>query len=489
MILSFNWILIFFYTSLFVNDYDVNLNRFVIKDIKYFGAKGDGKSNDQIAFEKAAAYFNKRGGNGKLIISKGTYLIGKQTFTKGHEGKPAYEGADVLKFKNIENFTLSGQKGSKLKYIKGLKFGSFDPSTGKVFSSKRNFVDYKYAAFIGHCINFENCKNIKVNDFEIDGNNQSISLGGIYGDVGRQLPHYGFFIKNCRKLIINNVDVHHFALDGISIANSFNDNLRDEIEIINSKFSFNGRQGFSWIGGNGLVIKKSSFNNTGKASVASPPGAGVDIEAEVGPINNGYFEDCEFINNNGCGLVADNGDSKNCTFKNCTFWGVSAWSIWINRPVFTFIECNIYGSFVHGFNASNDVAATKFINSKFEDKPFEGKPVYGKFLIESNGRKRVSFSGCSFIAHQKKLCWVQGSSSWLPEEKYQFSNCNFLFKNVDYPKGDFIALIRSIQYKNCTFKFEHPLAKSMGYWLNSCCGNLNTDLGGNKTIYTTSKVD
>jgi len=62
---------------------------YITKDIKSFGASGDGESNDQAAFEKAADYFNKRGGNGKLIISRGTYIVGEQAFTKGVQNKPA----------------------------------------------------------------------------------------------------------------------------------------------------------------------------------------------------------------------------------------------------------------------------------------------------------------------------------------------------------------------------------------------------------------
>src|SRR6476661_3879507 len=68
--------------------------RFITKDIKFFGARGDGKTNDHEAFLKAADYFNKRGGHGKLFISKGIYIVGRQTFTAGKNGKSAYEGSD-----------------------------------------------------------------------------------------------------------------------------------------------------------------------------------------------------------------------------------------------------------------------------------------------------------------------------------------------------------------------------------------------------------
>src|ERR1043166_7586049 len=98
---------------------------YVTKDIKSFGAKGDGKTNDHEAFQRAAAYFNDRGGNGSLTISKGVYLVGKQTFTGGQANKPAYNGENVLSFAKIKNFTIQGSSGATLRYVDSLRFGAF----------------------------------------------------------------------------------------------------------------------------------------------------------------------------------------------------------------------------------------------------------------------------------------------------------------------------------------------------------------------------
>ena len=82
---------------------------YIVKDIKSFGAKGDGKTNDQAAFKMASEFFNNRGGNGKLIIPKGIYIVGNQVFTGGQLNKPAYQGEDVLHFTNIKNFSIEGE--------------------------------------------------------------------------------------------------------------------------------------------------------------------------------------------------------------------------------------------------------------------------------------------------------------------------------------------------------------------------------------------
>jgi hypothetical protein len=430
------------------------------RDIKSFGAKGDGKTNDHAAFERAAAFFNERGGHGRLIISKGTYLVGRQTFGEGQKGQPAYRGDHVLAFKGVENLTIRGEKGSIIRYTDGLRFGAFDPQTGEPYTHpKKYFVQWSHAGFIGHCILIESSRQVRIEGLEIDGNNEALLLGGHYGDTGRQLPHYGIFIKNSRQVVVDRMNIHHTALDGICVSNAFADEEDDGIEIRNSHFEYNGRQGFSWIGGKGLRVVNSAFNHSGRAGVRSAPGAGVDIEAEVAPIRKGYFENCSFINNTGCGLVADSGDSGDVTLKNSTFWGVTNWSIWVTKPAYRFENSTVYGSFVHGYDAPDDSTATRFTDCHFEDKAYQGSPAFGKFLVESNNKKRVSFERCTFVAWEKKLLWVASPLSWTPEEKYQF------------------------RHQDCNFEYQHPDARGLGYWLNACCADFNVDLGGNSITF------
>jgi hypothetical protein len=262
-------------------------------------------------------------------------------------------------------------------------------------------------------------------------------------------------VVNSRKLTVNNIYSHHFGQDGIMIGNdSGNKKEKDEIVLKNSVFEYNARQGFSWIGGNDLTAENCKFNHTGKGKFASSPSAGVDIESEVGPILNGKFNKCEFINNAGCGLVADSGPSSQIRFTDCTFWGVTNWSVWINKPAYTITNSRIYGSFVHGFDAPIDDEATRFIDCHFEDKPYQGKEPFGGFLIETNGKRRVSFINCTMVANKKKVMWMEGSPNWKPEEKYQLANCKLLFKGNFLPAGNWVAVTRSLQFRNSTFEIR-----------------------------------
>ena len=459
----------------------VHSQTYVVKNIQSFGAKGNDKTSDQDAFKKAADFFNDRGGNGMLVIPKGTYIIGRQVFTGGQLNKPAYQGEDVIHLTRIRNFSIEGTAGAILKYTKGMRMGSFSPITGKENNNGNNFVNLAYAAIPGTCILIDNCTDVTITNLELDGNNQNIILGGVYGDVGRQVPHTGIFILNSKKISVDNINAHHFGLDGMVVSNIKSD-TPDSIQLANSIFEYNSRQGLSWVGGNQLYVKNCKFNHMGKGKFSSSPGAGVDVEAEVGPVRNGIFENCEFVDNNGNGFVADSGDSGDCTFTDCTFWGTTNWSIWITKPNYTFHHCNIYGSMAHGYNSPSVKDATKFYDCLFEDKPYNGNPPYGKYLIETNEAKRMVFSNCHFISNTKKLCWINSSAS-SPEEKYQINDCTFTINNSNLPVNDFVGVIRGAALKNCTFTFSDPDAKKKRYYVGGYGERVNLDLGSNKLLF------
>ena len=425
----------------------------ITKTIQSFGAKGDGKTNDTEAFTKAAAFFNDRGGNGTLLISKGIYIVGKQIPGNGDVNKNAYTGVDILAFKNIQNLLIQGEKQTILKYTDKLKFGSFDPVTGKIFNDNSRVIpDPKYAASIGTCIGLNNCRNITIKSLILDGNNKSIIKGGTYGDVGIQLAHIGIYINNCHAISIDKINASYFGLDGIEVTNIASGEP-DNINISNTVLEYNCRQGLSWVGGNFLNVKNCSFNHTGRSAYNSAPSAGLDIEPEVNTISNGNFENCQFINNTGCGVVTSGNKASNCQFKNCTFWGTTNWSFWISAPSFTFTGCNFYGSIVHGYNANNEIEATRFIRCNFEDKVYNGITPYGQFLLECDGPRRILFDSCNFITHTKAVLWLNTGNAKSTEEKATIRNSHFFMpkkKGLNSPVS-----IPSINFFNNTTEFKN----------------------------------
>lgn len=429
-------------------------------DPQKFGIIPNAGKNLTDNFIALSNLINKEGGNITIVIPKGIYIIGKQSL--GIDG--VYLGGyDILSLKNCNNVKISGQKGTKFVYANNLKFGSFNPQTGESHPTKLPFYDKKYIAQIGCALRTTNCNNVEFNNIEIDGNAVNTSIGGQWGDTGYQLWHYGVYISNSKNITLNNINVHHFALDGISVSGSGKEEMN--ITISNCKFEYNGRQGFSWIGGKGVLASNSKFNHTGKSKIQSSPGAGLDIEAEGGnEANNGRFVNCEFVNNTGCGMVADSGPSKDIAFTNCTFIGVNNWSAWVQKPSYTFNKCTFNGSFVHGYITTNFKEATKFYSCIFEDKKYKGQEVYGGFLLESDGRKKMIFEDCTFTTNRKKVMWFNAVFTNNDEEKAVFKNCTINVNNTNLVQGDFYTVMRKMILENLTLNQNFPKEKK--YYFN-----------------------
>jgi polygalacturonase len=144
----------------------------VIKNIRSFGATSNGKTNDTEAFLKAAAFFNERGGNGTLLIPKGTYIVGKQIKGTADIHTNAFGAVDILAFNHVQNLLIKGEAGSVLKYEDNLKFGCFDPVTGAVYNGFDAATTANYVAVIGNCISLTNCQDITIKMLALDGNNK-----------------------------------------------------------------------------------------------------------------------------------------------------------------------------------------------------------------------------------------------------------------------------------------------------------------------------
>src|SRR5438105_3350541 len=82
---------------------------------------------------------------------------------------------------------------------------------------------------------------------------------------------------NNKSLSISNLHSHHHALDGVTIgfANLTDASAATPITLLGVTSDYNGRQGFSWVGGIGLRVSNSHFNHNGTGRIHSDPGAGV----------------------------------------------------------------------------------------------------------------------------------------------------------------------------------------------------------------------
>jgi hypothetical protein len=279
------------------------------------------------------------------------------------------------------------------------------------------FVDPDYRADLGVLINLNSNANVSIiGSVELDGNSAAMTLGGTWGDTGTQIAAYGLLSYNCDILNISNVYSHHHCLDGMAIGYTglTETSPLKPTTLTNVVCDYNGRQGLSVVGANGLTVISCKFNNTSRGVIASAPSSGVDLEAESSVIRNSSFIDCEMVNNGGIGMVADSGDTSGVTFSRCKFIGTTNWSIWPRKPRLAFRDCLIVGSCVNAYtSATNPDDATKFYNCKFSDEVALSPTgtVYGTgFIVQFDTAPNVLLSDCTIVATRQQACLITGGA-------------------------------------------------------------------------------
>jgi hypothetical protein len=382
-----------------------------------FGAKGDGVTNDTRALAALAAAVNINGG-GIVEFRRTTYIVGEQ-FQSGRAGAfYSFAPAKILEFAGCRKPVIIRGNDARLRCADGLRYGTFDPVTGRPTRNPMPFAGSQVATPYNCMLQVKNCSGpIEISDLELDGNVARLRIGGEYGDQGRQIPGLGLgLFDNRGSEFIHDIKTHHHAQDGLYI-DGLDEVMRPAprrlIRRLHSEY--NGRQGCSIIGGRGYAFEDCKFNRTGRSAVASAPGAGVDIEAEGGKKNRDFtFTNCEFADNYGCGFLADTGDSEGATLTGCTFIGTSAWSAWPNKPRFRFRGCTFVGAIVRAFGDPDPTRAAQFHDCTFRDDPrlSPTRKVYlggGKpdgTIADLSDTRNVLFSRCSFLlTHGGVLPW------------------------------------------------------------------------------------
>jgi hypothetical protein len=396
------------------------------KDLKKdFGAVGNGSANDQAAFAKAADFFNQRArtpagaGRAVLHIPAGVYRVGQPNTSSL---------SSLFTLTNCRNLSILGADSAttEILYADSLRYGAFDPTTHEVYEApKAFFTEWSYGVGGGTALVLQNCDNVQVANLTINGNSEHLLVGGHWGDTGIQMSFDGIFVSNSRRIHLQKLAVHHFGRDGIQVLNrlakKLDDPSQEDILLENSRFDYNGRQGLSITGANGLRAINCSFSHTGRVVIPalgrplySNPGAGVDVEPEGGYVANVRLESCRFVDNAGQGIVSDrygNGPptTKNIVIRNCLLWGVTNWSAWVRQPNFLFENCRIYGAFVTG-SALGD-SPTRFVSCTFEDRAYHGQPAYGQHLVYSNKEARaMHFTNCRFVGTRNGLLYAEAAA-------------------------------------------------------------------------------
>ncbi|HEX6681175.1 MAG TPA: right-handed parallel beta-helix repeat-containing protein [Candidatus Limnocylindrales bacterium] len=399
-----------------------------------FGALGNGVANDSAAFRAAKAAVVAAGG-GTLDIPAGVYIVGEETAGVGASGTAYYKSADIFNITaadSVDFLHIRGTAGAVLRLKAGLHYGAFFPighaSAGQAYHAPGAFTTASYAAEIGWMIGVIAGGEIIIEDLELDGNNDQLVIGGRHGNVDIQLKATGIRLLQNADVTITDVYTHHHGLDGLTLGwggLTTSDPLKPHV-VTRVRSEYNGRQGLSWTGGNSLTVTDSQFNHTGRGAIQSLPKAGLDIEAESSITRNGYFNNCEFVNNVGEGVNCTTGDSGYTRFEGCTFWGTTNFSAYTSKPGLVFKWCNFHGQANVGYGDPNDALTTKYAACLFEDREWTNGQVFRDgYLIADAGPvgDNVRYTDCTFRALEVRSVWTAIPTGTTPVR--HFIHCTF----------------------------------------------------------------
>ncbi len=335
-----------------------------------------------------------------------------------------------------------------------------------------NYYWELYHAYNTPLFQFFLCKNVKMENIEIDGNNQTtVNLG--WGLEGYQAGATGIRM-GAKGVSLKNLHLHHLSVDGLYIQ----DNLCDtKTRVVGDSLlcEYNRRQGMTWSSGDSIYFSNSIFANSGKSvnaisgtPMSSEPASGLDIEygsdcldtSILYTIRNGEFKNCQFLNNKSSGIVNDyelalnHERTKNVLFKKCTIHDVDTIGsgIHVTGHQFVFDSCNIYATILNGYKGDTAGSETQYKNCRIEDLPYNGHylPYYRK-MIEQNNTRNTLFQNCTFQINDsaREFFWLNWGDTFDEEDRTEIDGCEFIYNNKGRPET-YSSYIRNVRFKGNT---------------------------------------
>ncbi len=355
--------------------------------VKPSGVVGDG-TDDAPAIHAAAAAVSALGRGVLEFYSGRTYWVGGQTLN----GAAPPEIGGVYTFApdypyicditGCAGTVIINGNGACIKCLAGKKYGAFNEdgtarADASPFFGAGGVAGFNVATPYFSMVRVTDCSGDVLGVLpELDGNISAQTIGGNWGDAGRQIQMTGVFIGEGNtgrvRLYANS---HSHGLDGgIIDANGVAD-IIDDIDL--SGNFHGGRQGVSVVGGVGVTLGKYggiSCVRVGKdlgGMAYSPPGAGIDLEAEGGKwVSNVVIFNPNIDDNTGCGILSD----TNSFVKDIDVWGgkvvgATSWSLWPFVPGWRLHDTVVVGSVANMYFSSDPHKAFRMEGGTWTDDP------------------------------------------------------------------------------------------------------------------------
>lgn len=300
-------------------------------NVKSFGAKGDGVTDDTQAIKDALSFM--KGKKGRLLFPPGVYIHGDgvknatptgytQNGTYNVDGTlhPYYEPNDGVGYPYYD----TGEKkvpvgnyniGEDLRLVvDGLEdveiigYGAIIKAHDKLSCIRRN------SGFV-----FTNCKNVTVKGLTYNGNIEERKPFLV--DSGNYNLQHGFNIaNNCVNVTLEDCNAIDCVMDGFYVHGTNVINCK----LINCIARRNYRQGLSVGSSVNLIVDGGEYAETGTI-YGTEPMWGIDLETATGNIKSPTIRNVLFYGNKGrigCGFHfgTNNGLIENCIFEHQDFY-------------------------------------------------------------------------------------------------------------------------------------------------------------------------
>jgi hypothetical protein len=358
----------------------------------WFGAKGNGTINDQVAFDGLNSLTAALGYANIALRKNAVYRAGGQTLNTGGLYQ---QGKAIINANGFSSLIIQGN-GATIKHIDGLKFGNFNISTGAPVEPTLPYVVTSTRADIGIAIAATDVAKVQVSDLTLDGNSANQVLGGHWGDTGYQCSHTGMQHYGCQSVERSNLTIKNFLLDGW-VHGDTGLTLTDEpcpLVDINVTVDSVGRNCGSLVGCNSATFINMNNSRPGHAPkpgggfLGSAPQSAFDIEAESAIIRNVNIYGgtlAQGPTGSTC-FVADSGDSADINLHGVKLVG----AVWARKPRITFNKCTLFGYFAVLFGGqANQNDNTLIDNCAITDATLGDTPLQnvgvGNLVLDGTG--------------------------------------------------------------------------------------------------------